>query len=207
MPDTLFSTESADPLPQVKITPTLIQKGDNDDNAYQTRFSKIWRNDRSHSGVGRPLSLFAISATPDAESKHIVSVQTFDSFPIPFASPSSTTTAQPPVLKSKVWRHLARVPEAGEGLRFTFCLGRYGSFPIWVEEEEVEPVDPDVQPFPGLRLMGLFTEYKDGGTCHIKQMATPEGVPLNDLQCLDFDDAEGILCGITDTGVWIIEYS
>lgn len=206
MPDTLFSTESADPLPQVKITPTLVQKGDNDDNAYQTRFSKVWRNDRLYSSVGRPLSLFAISATPNAESKHTVSVQTFNSFP-PLVSPSGAATPNPPILKSKVWRHLARVPEAREGLRFTFCLGRYGSFPIWIEEEEDGAADPDVHPFPELRLTGLFTEYKDGGTFHIKQMATPEGVPLGDLQCLDFDDAEGILCGITDTGVWIIEYS
>jgi hypothetical protein len=207
VPDTLFSTESADPLPQVKITPTLIQKGDDDDNAYQTRFSKIWRNDRSRSGIGRPLSLFAISTSTNLQSKHTVTVQTFDPFPTPSASPAGTATAKPLILQSKVWRHLAVVPETSEGLRFTFCLGRYGSFPIWVEEEEAPPdLTDDIQYIPRLNLMGLFTEYK-GGSPHIKQMATPEGVQLDDLRCLDFDDAEGILCGVTERGVWIIEYS
>lgn len=55
--------------------------------------------------------------------------------------------------------------------------------------------------------MGLFTEYKDGGSCHVRQLAIPEGVRLDELQCLDFDDAEGILCGVTELGVWIIEYA
>jgi hypothetical protein len=55
--------------------------------------------------------------------------------------------------------------------------------------------------------MGLFTEFKDGGSRHAKHMASPEGVDLHTLQCLDFDDAEGILCGVTETGVWVIEYS
>jgi hypothetical protein len=209
VPETLFSTESTDPLPQVKITPTLIQKGDDDDNAYQTRFSKLWRNDRSRVGVGRPLSLFAISTSTNMESKHTVTVQTFDPFPTPSASTTAgSTPSNPPVLKSKAWRHMALVPEARDGLRFTFCLGRYGSFPIWIEEEEAPPdIADDIQFVPSLRLMGLFTDHKNGGTCHIKHMATPGGVILDDLQCLDFDDAEGILCGVTQTGVWIVEYS
>lgn len=209
VPETLFSTESTDPLPQVKITPTLIQKGDSDDNAYQTRFSKLWRNDRPRPGVGRPLSLFAISTSTDINAKHTVTVQTFDPFPTPSVTTSGTTTAtNPPVLKSKVWRRLALVPEGREGLRFTFCLGRYGSFPIWVEEEE-PPLNTaeEANYIPGYCLKGLFTDYKDGGTCYIKQLVTPDGIQLDDLQCLDFDDAEGILCAVTETGVWIIEYA
>ncbi|KAF8581655.1 hypothetical protein K439DRAFT_204824 [Ramaria rubella] len=206
VPDTLFSTEGADPLPHVKITPTLLQDGDDEDNAYQTRFSKLWRNDRARNSTNRPLSLFAISMSTNLEAKRTVTVQTFDPFPTPksLASGAACKTIQ----KSSVWKHVAFVPETHDGLRFTFCLGRYGSFPIWIEEDEAPAEFPEGTVYlPELRLMGLFTEYKDGATRHAKELACPEGMQLDDLQCLDFDDAEGILCGVTESGVWIIEYS
>jgi len=76
-------------------------------------------------------------------------------------------------------------------------------------EEDDPPEDlPDGMLYmPELRLMGLFTDYKEHGTCHIKELEVPAGVKLDELQCLDFDDAEGVLCGVTEMGVWIIEYA
>lgn len=196
VPDTLFSTESADPLPQVKITPTLILRGDRLDNAYQTRFSKIWRNTCPDSASSRPISLFSISAMPDDESRRTIKVQTFEPFPTPDTTKSSAETSRTPIPRSKHWTRSAIVPFGEDGVRFTFCLGRYGSFPIWIEEDSQSQ----------LCLMGLFTDHKNRGACFVKQLASPEGVDLNMLQCLDFDDAEGILGAVTDRGVWIIEY-
>ncbi|GJJ09709.1 hypothetical protein Clacol_003933 [Clathrus columnatus] len=196
VPDTLFSTNTVDHLPQVKITPTLILKGDRLDNAYQTRFSKIWRNACPQSAAKRPISLFSISAMPDSHSRRTIKVQTFDPFPTPDTTKSSVGTSRTPIPRSKNWSRSAIVPFGDDGLRFTFCLGRYGSFPIWIEE------DGQAQ----LHLMGLFTDQKNGGTCHVKELVPPEGVDLDRLHCLDFDDAEGILCAVTERGVWIVEY-
>lgn len=133
---------------------------------------------------------------PDEEFRRTIKVQTFDPFPTPVSTKSSTETSRTPIPRSRYWTRSAIVPFGEDGLRFTFCLGRYGSFPIWIEEEDESE----------LHLMGLFTDHKGGGTCHVKKLALPEGVDLDTLQCLDFDDAEGILCAVTELGVWIIEY-
>jgi len=156
--------------------------------SYQTRFSKRWR------GYFQPLdqralSLLSVSDATDESGGRCIQLRTISNMTT--LSNPSNRAVQP---GQKVWsRSHSSLLSNSDGLMFTFCLGRYGCRPLWIER-------PSTDKPP--QLMGLVP-----GQTSPRPIFLPPEMNLEECRFIDWDDAEGVLCALTRQGAWVLEFA
>jgi hypothetical protein len=180
---------TAAPISPMSISYSAV--GGEAEISYQTRFSKKWRGDLQ-APEQRLLSLLSVSDSTDENGGRCIRLRTITNL----AQASSDNATDEKKEADKPCQHVWSQPHSsllsnGDGLMFTFCLGRYGARPFWIER-------PD-----GLttRLMSLISPTQPPRPIHL-----PSDLNLDECRFIDWDDAEGVLCALTCNGAWVIEF-
>lgn len=188
IPETLYPIIHNTAAPENNLVASAIQGGDAIQISHQTRFSKRWRS-QAGNRASRGLNLLSISEQANELQQRRIQIRSFID-PLTLLQPQGDALA---ALPSEVpWveqrEHLLKT----NGLVFTFCLGRYGMRPLWMEEDENNQ----------LSLFGLASSRGDP-----KLLSIPEQVDLKNCRFIDWDDAEGVLCTLDQDTVWILEFA
>lgn len=190
IPEKLFPIYPNTAAPASPMQVSFCAVGGEAEISYQTRFSKRWRG-----GLQPPeerlLSLLSVSDSTDESGGRSIQLRTISNM-----TRKTNTTAndnkealQP---RQQVWSqaHSALLSNS-DGLMFTFCLGRYGCRPFWIERSAGLPA----------QLVGLVSADQPPHPIHL-----PAEFNLDDCRFIDWDDAEGVLCALTRLGAWVVEF-
>jgi hypothetical protein len=169
---------------------SILQLGDGIQVSHQTRFSKRWRTP-TLAGVHavRDLTLLSISEQATEREERRIQVRKFLD-PLSMLLPDAETLGAIPSYIP--WMERRKNLLKTTGLVFTFCLGRYGMRPLWMEED----VEGNVT------LLGLNSSEGDPRVLDI-----PKQVDLKNCRFIDWDDAEGVLCTLDGDYIRIIDFA